>query len=128
VRLCWWPILRLQIEEFNTYFLNMAPVSKKDVLDIIKCLESTSCSVVLQGLIDVKRKILATTTGAELFIESNGIKYLVRFIRKSNEKILDISLSILGNLCLDKHACEEVGTSFDIICFLFCCLFTSQVH
>lgn len=71
-----------------------------NILHTLKQLESTSSSIVFRSLQDLRSKLLKSPGDTQLFIENNGHKYLFRFIRKPNEKILDLTLSVLANLCL----------------------------
>lgn len=91
-------------------------MSSQDALNvphILKQLESTSSSVVFKGLQEIRYKVLKTPTGAQLFKQNNGLKYLFRFVRKPNEKILDLTLSILGNLCLEEDFKTKASISND---------------
>ncbi|XP_034241242.1 armadillo repeat-containing protein 5 [Thrips palmi] len=76
---------------------------------ILKQLESTSSSVAFRGLQEIRFKVLKAPNGAQLFKQYNGLKYLFRFVRKPNEKILDLTLSILGNLCLEDDIKTKVA-------------------
>lgn len=80
-----------------------------NVPHILKQLESTSSSVVLRGLQEIRYKLLKAPNGAQLFKQNSGLKYLFRFVRKPNEKILDLTLSILGNLCLEEDVKIKVA-------------------
>ena len=81
----------------------------KNISVFLKQLESTTSATVYKGLHDVRYKLLKSPEGVQLFRQNNGLKYLLRFVRKPNEKILDLTLSILANLCLEEHFRTKVG-------------------
>ncbi|XP_026284866.1 armadillo repeat-containing protein 5 [Frankliniella occidentalis] len=86
---------------------------------IFKQLESSSSATVLRSLLELRNKLLKSPTGVQLFRKNNGSKYLFRFVKKPNEKILDTTLSILANLCLDEYfkcqVAEEPGLLVHIL-------------
>jgi hypothetical protein len=77
--------------------------------DIFSKLNSSSSCVVYDGLIELRSNI-TKTKGLKILRENEILKVLVDLLHKPNEKILDMSLSILGNCCLDSHCRNEVST------------------
>ena len=74
-----------------------------------------SSSITYDDLVEIKSKVVNTREGAKLIIKNDLLKDLVNFMDKPNEKILDITLSILGNCCLDEDTRKEVcmGTFYN---------------
>lgn len=79
------------------------------VKSTIEELKSSSSSRVHETLIKIRSKIIANDSGIKLFRQSGGLEYLLPHLRKPNEKILDITLSILGNCCLEEESNIAVG-------------------
>jgi hypothetical protein len=77
--------------------------------DIFSKLNSSSSCVVYDGLLELKSNI-TKTKDLQTLRENEILKVLVGLLHKPNEKILDMSLSILGNGCLDSHCRNEVST------------------
>lgn len=75
----------------------------KLVIEIVKNLKSSSSSTVETALSKIRSKIITSDEGMRAFKENNGLECLLPLIRKPNEKILDITLSILGNCCLNEE-------------------------
>jgi hypothetical protein len=78
--------------------------------NIFSKLNSTSSCVIYDGLLELRSDISKTKEGRETLIEHNVLKILVDFLRRPNEKILDVSLSVLGNCCMDSRCRNEVST------------------
>ncbi|KAK3919634.1 Armadillo repeat-containing protein 5, partial [Frankliniella fusca] len=93
----------------------MSPPEATNITFIFKQLESPSSSTVLRGLVELRNKLLKSPTGFQLFRENNGLKYLLRFVRKPNEKILDLTLSILANLCLEEFFRSQVAEDSGLV-------------
>jgi hypothetical protein len=77
--------------------------------DIFSKLNSSSSCVVYDGLLELKSNV-TKTKGLKALSENGILKVLVDFMHRPNEKILDMSLSILGNCCMDSHCRNEVST------------------
>ncbi|KAF9421142.1 hypothetical protein HW555_002854 [Spodoptera exigua] len=79
------------------------------VKSIIEGLKSSSSSRVQETLLKIRNKVISNDTGIKLFRECGGLEYLLPHLRKPNERILDITLSILGNCCLEEESSLVVG-------------------
>jgi hypothetical protein len=82
-------------------------VQEKDTFSKLK--SSSSCDV-YNGLLELRSSITKTKGGLKTLGENDVLKVLVDFLHKPNEKILDVTLSILGNCCLDSDCRNEVST------------------
>jgi hypothetical protein len=78
--------------------------------DIFLKLKSSSSCVVYNGLLELRSNITKIKGGLKTLRENEVLKLLVDFLHKPNEKILDVTLSILGNCCLDIDCRNEVST------------------
>lgn len=87
-------------------------MDKSYVKTVIDGLKSTSSSRVQEALLKIRSKVIADVNGLHLFRECGGLGHLVPHLRKPNERILDLSLSILGNCCLDDQTCLAVSVTF----------------
>ncbi|XP_069694987.1 armadillo repeat-containing protein 5 [Periplaneta americana] len=76
--------------------------------DVFLKLKSSSASVVYDGLLEIRSSVIKTREGLKCLRENLILRDLVKFLDKPNEKILDVTLSILGNCCLDKDCRNEV--------------------
>ncbi|XP_022838097.1 armadillo repeat-containing protein 5 [Spodoptera litura] len=79
------------------------------VKSIIEGLKSSSSSRVQETLLKIRNKVINHDTGIKLFRECGGLECLLPHLRKPNERILDITLSILGNCCLEEESSLVVG-------------------
>lgn len=77
---------------------------------IFSKLKSSSSCVVYNGLLELRSNITKTKEGLKTLRENKVLKLLVDFLHRPNEKILDVTLSILGNCCLDSDCRNEVST------------------
>ncbi|CAB3261567.1 unnamed protein product [Arctia plantaginis] len=84
-------------------------MEKNYVKSIIEGLKSSSSSRVQETLVKIRSKIIANDDGIKIFRECGGLEYLLPHLRKPNERILDITLSILGNCCLEEESSLTVG-------------------
>ncbi|CAH0585629.1 unnamed protein product [Chrysodeixis includens] len=75
----------------------------------IEGLKSSSSSRVQETLLKIRSKIIINDDGIKLFRECGGLECLLPHLRKPNERILDITLSILGNCCLEEESSLSVG-------------------
>ncbi|XP_021941760.1 armadillo repeat-containing protein 5 [Zootermopsis nevadensis] len=91
----------------------MAQGINKDKHIFLK-LKSSSSSIAYDGLVGIRSNIMKTKEGCKILKENNILNELVNFLRKPNEKILDVTLSILGNCCLDNDCRNEV-VSYGIV-------------
>ncbi|VVC86657.1 unnamed protein product [Leptidea sinapis] len=84
-------------------------MEKSVVKTLVDGLKSTSSSRIQDSLWKIKTSVISTSKGTEHFFDCGGLELLLPHLRKTNEKILDMTLSILGNLCLDEKCCLAVG-------------------
>jgi hypothetical protein len=77
--------------------------------DIFSKLKSSSSSVVYNGLLELRSNI-TKTKDLKTLRENKVLKVLVKFLHKPDEKILDVTLSILDKCCLDSDCRKEVST------------------
>lgn len=75
----------------------------------VEGLKSSSSSRVQEALLKIRSKITINDAGIKLFRQCKGLDHLLPHLRKPNEKILDITLSILGNCCLEEESSLVVG-------------------
>lgn len=87
-------------------------MDKRYVKSVIEALKTSSSSLLQETLTKIRNKVIITDNGIRLFRECNGLEYLLPLLRKPNEKILDITLSILGNCCLEEESALAVSMSF----------------
>lgn len=74
------------------------------VKSTIEGLKSSSSSRVQETLVKIRSKIITNDSGIKFFRECGGLECLLPHLRKPNERILDITLSILGNCCLEEES------------------------
>jgi hypothetical protein len=77
--------------------------------DIFIKLKSSEFSVAYDGLLQIRSNITKTKEGYKTLKENKVLKDLVNLLHNPNEKILDLTLSILGNCCLDSDCRNEVS-------------------
>jgi hypothetical protein len=77
--------------------------------DIFSKLKSSESSVAYDGLLQIRSTITKTKEGYKILRENKVLRDLVNLLHKPNEKILDVTLSILGNCCLDSDCRNEVS-------------------
>jgi hypothetical protein len=77
--------------------------------DIFLKLKSSEPSVAYDGLRQIRSNITKTKEGYKTLRENKVLKDLVNLLHKPNEKILALTLSILGNCCLDSDCRTEVS-------------------
>lgn len=78
-------------------------MDKNCVKTTIEGLKSSNVSTIQDTLYKIRNEIIASEEGVRLFREANGLEYLMPLLRKPNERILDVALSILGNCCLEEE-------------------------
>lgn len=79
-------------------------MEKNYVKSVIEGLKSPSSSRVQETLLKIRSKVIVNDDGIKIFRECGGLEYLLPLLRKPNERILDITLSILGNCCLEERS------------------------
>ncbi|CAH2096098.1 unnamed protein product [Euphydryas editha] len=84
-------------------------MDKNYVKNILEGLNSSSSKRIQDSLLNIKSNIIINDRGIKLFRDCGGLNYLLPHLRKPNESILDITLSILGNLCLEEKSNVLIG-------------------
>lgn len=79
-------------------------MDKNHVKSIIEGLKSTSSSRIQDSLLKIKNIVISNDIGVKVFRDCGGLENLLPHLRKPNERILDITLSILGNCCLEEKS------------------------
>ena len=80
--------------------------------DLISKLNSSSSSQIYKTLLNIRSDLSKTQEGIKLLTDKECLKILVNFINKPNEKILDVSLSILANCSLHNDIRTLVSPKF----------------
>lgn len=81
------------------------------IKSVIEGLKSSSSTKVQESLLKIRSKITVNDAGIKIFRECGGLDYLLHKLhqRKPIERILDITLSILGNCCLEEESSSMVS-------------------
>lgn len=87
-------------------------MDKTYVKSVIDGLKSSSSTKIQESLLKIRSKIAVNDAGIKLFRECDGLDYLLPHLRKPNERILDITLSILGNCCLEEESSLAVSCHY----------------
>lgn len=87
-------------------------MDKNYIKNVLEGLNSSSSRRIQDSLLNIKSKIIINDKGIKLFRDCGGLNYLLPHLRKPNESILDITLSILGNLCLEEKSNVLVSTNY----------------
>lgn len=94
----------------------------KLISQIKKCSSSQS---LYKLLVQIRTDVIREDEGIKLLRDSGGLKHIVKCLSKPNEKVLNVSLSILANCCLQEDCREQVGHEIiGILCRYY--LFTIQ--
>ena len=64
--------------------------------------------IVLKALFDINAKVLKSQSGLEDLLEENVVSNLVTLLNRSNLKVIDLSLSILGSLLQEELARKQI--------------------
>ncbi|XP_030369809.1 uncharacterized protein LOC115620622 [Scaptodrosophila lebanonensis] len=75
------------------------------MLNVLK--SSTDKTVIYKCLVKLRTDLVKDKDGIVLFRVAGGVPMIVRLLGRLNEKIMEVSLSILGNCCTDEEACKE---------------------
>ena len=86
----------------------MAETEAQSLKMCVLQLRSTSSRPLMKSLIAIRMKYIKEPGGIQKFCAYGGLKNLIELIQKTNQKIVDISLSILGNCCTEEGARDEV--------------------
>ncbi|CAG9561823.1 unnamed protein product [Danaus chrysippus] len=84
-------------------------MDKTEVKGMLDDLKSSTSKIIIESLLRIKSMIVNSERGSRLFRECNGFPYLVQHLLKPNENILNLTLSILGDLCLEQKSCIAIG-------------------
>ncbi|KAJ6637654.1 hypothetical protein Bhyg_10385 [Pseudolycoriella hygida] len=89
--------------------IDRAAMNKQIMTSLIKVIsKSTDKNSIYKALVKLRTDIVKDKNGAALLLEVDGsIGSLVRLISKPYEKILEVSLSILGNACTLKECSKQ---------------------
>ncbi|XP_026499690.1 armadillo repeat-containing protein 5 isoform X1 [Vanessa tameamea] len=79
------------------------------VKNALEGLNSSSSKRIQDSLLHIKSNIIVNDKGIKIFRDCDGLNYLLPHLRKPNERILDLTLSILGNLCLEEKSNILIG-------------------
>lgn len=81
-------------------------------LGIIKLLsqleKSSSSQTTYKLLVQIRTDVIKDKEGIKLLKDKGGLKRIVRILNKPNEKILNVSLSILANCCMQEECRDQV--------------------
>ncbi|XP_013145321.1 PREDICTED: armadillo repeat-containing protein 5 isoform X2 [Papilio polytes] len=86
-------------------------MDKNDIETIIKGLKSTSSTRIQDTLLKIKNNVITSSQGLKTFRDCGGLHSLLPLLRKPNERMLNTTLSILGNCCIDEESSLMVGKS-----------------
>lgn len=75
--------------------------SQNAIYNAFSRLRSPSSSHVFEALLEIRKFIAKRENNVKVLLEKNVLKELVNILGKPNEKNLDLTLSILGNCCLE---------------------------
>ena len=78
------------------------PVQKK-IQHLFTQLESSHSSVCYRALSELRADFVTKPPLLSLFVQAGGLKHLIIQLEKSNKKIVDVSLSILGHCVLEQE-------------------------
>lgn len=82
------------------------------ILKLLSQLEKSSSSQsTYKLLVQIRTDVIKDKEGIKLLRDKGGLKRIVRILSKPNEKILNVSLSILANCCLQDDCRVQVSTS-----------------
>lgn len=84
----------------------MATTSAEEMAQALS--KASSTEAIYRALVNIRTKLIQQPQGIHILRTNEGLKYLLNYVTKPNMKILDISLSILGNCCLDAEVRREV--------------------
>lgn len=89
--------------------------SKGKVMSVVNELKSESASAVYKAMHYVRVKVLERPKGPVYFYECGGTVALYRIISTSDCNLLNVAVSILGNLCTvlisNEGFCDEVSVT-----------------
>lgn len=78
----------------------------KKLLDTL--VSTNSQKKIYNTLLQVHSDVVKVQNDLNYFKENGGISFLVQFLSKPNEKMLNISLGILAECCIDFEGCKKV--------------------
>ncbi len=79
-----------------------------NVKDIVRTLSSSDPRKIYNTLLRVPSEVIKVSEDLKYFKENRGLNYVMQFLDEPNVKILNISLGILGECCLNEDCCNEV--------------------
>lgn len=82
---------------------------KDNVAELTKILNSSNPHrKIYHTLLRIHSEIIPSETKFNEFKEHDGVKSVIQFLSKPNEKILNISLGILASCCSNEDCCNKV--------------------
>ena len=75
-------------------------------------LDSSHLSVCYRALTEIRTEFVPKPHFLNIFIQAGGLKHIVAQLQKSNKKIVDVSLSILGHCVLEQESRSIVSSTF----------------
>ena len=70
---------------------------------LLSKLSSSHSSVCYRALTELRTEFVPKPNFLNIFIQAGGLKHIVAQLQKSNRKIVDVSLSILGHCVLEQE-------------------------
>lgn len=82
---------------------------KVKVTEILQILKSENPPrKIYNTLLRVHNDVITHDTLSKEFKEKEGLNFIIQFLTRPNEKILNISLGILATCCADEDSCNKV--------------------
>ncbi len=81
-------------------------------------LSSSHSSVCYRALTELRTEFIPKPQLLTIFIQAGGLKHIVAQLQKSNRKIVDVSLSILGHCVLEQEPRIIVSSSSTYVILL----------
>ncbi|XP_006811986.1 uncharacterized protein LOC102807296 [Saccoglossus kowalevskii] len=88
----------------------MASTLDDSLTELISKLKfSESAKILTDGLLRIRKEFIRRSDGVERFRQLGGLKPLLNLVKKPNDQIVDISLSILANCCLEEETRRQIN-------------------
>lgn len=90
--------------------IDLIIMDKIQTSNIIKFIQNTKNDEhMYKALVKLRTDLVKDQRGINLFFECNGVPLIVKLLKKPNEKLLEVVLSLLGNLCTEKKCASQVS-------------------
>ena len=78
--------------------------NKKRIQKLLVKLDSPSESDTFSALVEIRKNVLKGKSGLSYFSSQGGVQKIVKILQKkqSVDKIVDVALSAIGNICMEK--------------------------